>query len=218
MIEDQAINEQDDNKILHDVSDMFSLDQSELTEKLDQVERLCKEWKALFKKWPDVTKEQRNRINEILWWVANDCSKSDSFFARFRGQDWQERLQCRKEWELEQQEKEEAFEAVRIMLGASNNRSNYFINIEENPVLGNYGKIFILCCEINDQGSDANEEQCVEFSNLLDELVKSGESIEHYSSSLPQSLVKVYEQKVGDSQKVHKMNASQPFWSRKNRR
>ena len=65
MIEDQAINEQDDNKILHDVSDMFSLDQSELTEKLDQVEHLCKEWKALFKKWPDVTKEQRNRINEI---------------------------------------------------------------------------------------------------------------------------------------------------------
>jgi len=42
MIEDQAINEQDDNKILHDerdienmISDMFSLDQSELTEKLD---------------------------------------------------------------------------------------------------------------------------------------------------------------------------------------
>ena len=37
MIEDQAINEQDDNKILHNFSDMFSLDQSELTEKLDQV-------------------------------------------------------------------------------------------------------------------------------------------------------------------------------------
>ena len=45
-------------------------------------------------------------------------------------------------------------------------------------------------------------EQRVEFSNLLDELVKSGESIEHYSSNLPQSLVKVYEQKVGDSQQV----------------
>ena len=170
------------------------LDQSELTEKLDQVEHLCKEWKALFKKWPDVTKEQRNRIREIQMIVPNLIPSSQDFEAKIDS----ERLQCRKEWELEQQEKEEeeAFEAVRIMLGASNNRSNYFINIEENPVLGNYGKIFILCCEINDQGSDANEEQCVEFSNLLDELVKSGESIEHYSSSLPQSLVKVYEQKV----------------------
>ena len=64
MIEDQAINEQDDNKILHDerdienmISDMFSLDQSELTEKLDQVE-FCKKL-SLFKKWPGVTKEQR---------------------------------------------------------------------------------------------------------------------------------------------------------------
>jgi len=66
MIEDQAINEQDANKILHDerdienmISDMFSLDQSELTEKLDQVEHLCKKRKTLFKKWPGVTKEQR---------------------------------------------------------------------------------------------------------------------------------------------------------------
>ena len=103
MIEDQAINEQDDNKILHDVSDMFSLDQSELTEKLDQVEHLCKEWKALFKKWPDFTKEQRNRIREIQMIVPNLIPSSQDFEAKIDS----ERLQCRKEWELEQQEKEE---------------------------------------------------------------------------------------------------------------
>ena len=57
------------------------LDQSELTEKLDQVEHLCKEWKALFKKWPDVTKEQRNRIREIQMIVPNLIPSSQDFEA-----------------------------------------------------------------------------------------------------------------------------------------